>query len=188
MPQTAMPLHGPISETAPRDGLADILGAEERVLWRGRPDTAAFVTKGQMVRFLRILVSIALFFYILNRLWLQVPPLWDVRMIVLFIFFQSVPTEILVSVLRRRRTEYALTTRHMIVMEDRRFWGRKVTLLPLTAQTPIELHLGANLSSILVQRPKRRFWLGPVPKVGFERIADAAGVFGLIGKVQREAA
>ena len=166
---------------------AAVLHPGEPILWLGRPDGRAFLTLGQVARFARTVVAIGLFFYILDRLWLQIPPLWDVRMIVLFIFFQAVPAEVLLSVLRRRRTYYALTPHRLLIAVRVPLTGIQIRSVPILRDTPLDLVQGARLGSIRLAVPKRPFWdlrPGLVPP-GFERIKDAGKVFLTIEQVQR---
>lgn len=158
----------------------------ETVLWRGRPDTGAFMTLSQLLRLVRIVVMIGLFFYILARVQKTIPPLWDVRVIVLLIFLQAVPSEILRSVLRRRRSRYILTTTRAVIVTDQAIFGLRIQSIPIAPGTVVELQQGRRLLSILFPNaPQRRFsLLGDVPKPGFERLPDGQAVMAIIRQLQ----
>ena len=176
----------PQSSTTLPDDLRGILAPGEAVLWQGRPDTGAFVTLSQLLRLVRIVVMIGLFFYILGRVQKTIPPLWDVRVIVLAIFLQAVPSEIIRSVLRRRRTRYALTPTRAVIVTDQAIFGTRVQSIPLTPTTVIELQQGRTVLSILFPNAPKRGWslLGEIPKPGFERLQDGHKVMAMIRQIQ----
>ncbi len=158
----------------------------EVVLWQGRPDRGVFVTASQLGRFVRTVVMLGLFVYILARLQKSLPPLWDVRVIVLFIFFQAVPSEIIRSVWRRRHTRYVLCARRALIVTDQPGFGVTMQSIPLTKDTVLEVQQGRAVGSILFPNAPKRGWslIGEVPKPGFERLAEAAQVLSLIRQIQ----
>lgn len=180
-----------VAESGPIQGGLDWqaqMAQGETLLWQGRPDAGWFITLSQAGRLLRTVIMIGLFFYILARLQKTIPPLWDVQMIVLFIFFQAVPSEMLRSVLRRRRSWYALTNRRALMLTDQAPFGQRSYEVALAAAPPVETVQSGAFVSIFFPTAPKRGWslLGEAPKQGFERLRDGAGVLDLIRKIQSE--
>ena len=165
------------------------LAPDEALLWQGRPDGGWFISLSQAARFLRTVVMIGLFVYVLARLQKTIPPLWDVRMIVLAIFFQAVPSEMLRSVLRRRRSVYALTNRRALMLTDQGPFGRRLYEVAVTKDTPVETIESVRILSIFFPTAPKRGWslLGEAPRQGFERLRDGQAALGLLRQIQSEA-
>jgi hypothetical protein len=156
----------------------------ERVLWQGRPSAALHVGMRQAMKLAGGLFGLMLFLYLVRRLNMQVAPFWDVWVIVLTVFFASIPLDVLRGAWLRRRTRYALTDRRALIAVDYPVWGRLVRSVPLTAQTRVDYLQGRNRATLTFPLPRR--WPGfGAPQAGFERIADGAAVFARIGRVQR---
>lgn len=164
------------------------LALGEVVLWQGRTDGGWFISLSQAARLLRTLVMIGLFLYILARLQKTIPPLWDVRMIVLVIFFQAVPSEMIRSVLRRKRSVYALTDRRALMLTDQRSFGLRAYEVALTHATPIETVISGPFTSIFFPTAPKRGWslLREAPKQGFERLRDGPAALGFVRQIQSE--
>ena len=164
------------------------LAPGEVVLWQGRPDGGWFISLSQAARLLRTVVMIGLFLYILVRLQKTIPPLWDVRMIVLVIFFQAVPSEMIRSVLRRKRSAYALTDRRALMVTDQRPFGLRAYEVALTSATPIETVISGPFTSIFFPTAPKRGWslLGEAPKQGFERLRNGPAALGFVRQIQSE--
>ena len=168
--------------TAPLDWPLD---AGERILWQGRPSAALYLTLRQAGKLASGVFGLTLFLYLAQRLNMQVAPWWDVWVIVLAVFFASIPADILRAALIRRWSSYALTNRRALIATDLPLWGRVTKSIPIDPATPIDHHSGRH-GSILFPAPKRI--LGTGPKPGFERIADSAQVLTLIRRIQTGAA
>ena len=168
--------------TAPLDWPLD---AGERILWQGRPSAALYLTLRQAGKLASGVFGLTLFLYLAQRLNMQVAPWWDVWVIVLTVFFASIPADIFRAALIRRWSSYALTNHRALIATDLPIWGRLVKSIPILPTTQIDHHTGRR-GSILFPGPRRRFGSGP--KVGFERIAYSAEVLALIGRIQRGAA
>jgi hypothetical protein len=159
----------------------------EQILWQGRPNARPFITLSQIGRVIRVLIAIVLLLYVLARLGYGLPPLTDIRVIVILIIFQAVPLEILKSSLLRRRTHYTLTTHRAIIDVDLPITGRVIRSFPILPETPIVFLPGRALSSLYFGEKKRKLWdlRGYLSAPGFERIREGERVFALIGQLQR---
>ena len=158
------------------------LDAGERVLWQGRPSAALYLTLRQVAKLASGIFGLCLFLYLAARLNMAVAPYWDVWVIVLTVFFASIPADILRAALIRRWSSYALTNHRALIATDLPLWGRITRSIPIDPATRIDHHNG-HRGSILFPGPKRRFGTGP--KVGFERIADSDAVLALIRLIQK---
>jgi hypothetical protein len=178
-----------MSGQAGYDAWAEVLEPGETPLWQGRPEARLFITLSQAARLIRTILMIALFFYILARLQKTIPTLWDVRAIVLFIFFQAVPSEMLRSLLRRRRSDYLLTNRRAVMRLDQSPFGQRIYEVRLAAATTLETTQRGDLLSIFFPSAPKRGWslLGEAPMQGFERLREGRAVLALIHRAQSDA-
>ena len=167
--------------TAPLDWPLD---AGERILWQGRPSAAPFLSLRHAAKLGSGTFGLIPFLYLAERLNMQVAPYWDVWVIVLTIFFASIPADILRAALIRRWSSYALTDRRALIAIDLPLWGPLNRSVPILPATRIDHHAGKR-GSLLFPGPRRLFGTGP--KVGFERIAYSAEVLAQIGCIQRGA-
>ncbi len=158
------------------------LDRDEHVLWQGRPSGALYLTLRQAGKLASGLFGLVLFLYLVNRLQLQVAPYWDVWVIVLTVFFASIPTDILRAALIRRWSTYALTNHRALIAVDLPVWGRFTRSIPIDAATRIDHHSG-HRGSILFPAAKVLFGTGAKP--GFERVADSDAVLALIRLIQK---
>jgi hypothetical protein len=158
----------------------------ERVLWQGRPDAAPHLTLRQLGTLLRGLFGLALFLYLVRRLHMQVAPYWDVWVVVLTVFFLSIPLDILRAAALRRVSTYVLTDRRALVVSDIPLYGRRILSLPVGPQTPVDYRQGRRRADIwLTGAPRGRGWLGARPaRVGFERLRDGPAVLALLRRLQ----
>ena len=154
----------------------------ERILWQGRPSAALYLTLRQAGKLASGVFGLTLFLYLAQRLNMQVAPWWDVWVIVLAVFFASIPADIFRAALIRRWSTYALTNRRALIATDLPLWGRVTKSIPIDPATPIDHHSGRH-GSLLFPGPRRRFGSGP--KVGFERIEYSAEVLSQIRRIQR---
>ncbi|MGQ0567581.1 MAG: hypothetical protein ACT4OK_21300 [Gemmobacter sp.] len=161
------------------------LDPAERILWQGRPSAALYVTLRQAGKLASGTFGLTLFLYLADRLQMQVAPYWDVWVIVLAVFFASIPADILRAALVRRWSIYALTDRRALIATDLPLWGRITTSIPIDASTRIDHHHGQR-GSVLFPGPKRLIGTGPKP--GFERIGNSDAVLALIRVIQKGAA
>ena len=162
------------------------LSPGEGVLWQGRPDTSPFVTAAQAATLVQGAIALLLFVYLIARLQMGIPPLWDVRLIVLFIVFKTVPIEIVASVLMRRNTRYVLTGQRAIIARTSRLFGQNIRSYPIRPDTALDYQQGKRLASLYFAKPRTGLFAGlrPNPAPGFERIPDGAKVFALISQLQ----
>jgi uncharacterized membrane protein YoaK (UPF0700 family) len=167
--------------------LDKVLAADEKLLWQGRPDTGVFITGSQVGRTIRVFIALILLGYILARLGYGLPPMTDIRVIVILIIFQAVPLEIVKSAYLRRRTVYALTSSRAIISVQLPVFGQVIRSVPLTAMTQTLYRAGRVLSSLYFGVEKRKLWdlRGYAAADGFERIKDGQAVFALVGQVQQ---
>jgi hypothetical protein len=167
--------------------LTQILDQGERVLWQGRPNARIFITPQQIARVVRVVIALMLLVYILARLGYGVPPLTDIRVIVILIIFQAVPLEIIKSAFLRKRSTYVLTNRRAIIAVQLPYFGQVIRSLPINAATSLVYRLGKRYSAVYFGAMPRKFWdlRGYAAADGFERIAEGAAVFALIGQVQQ---
>ncbi len=183
MSDTALSAPVPAPRTAPLP-----LDPGERLVWQGTPSARLHLTPQQAGALLRGLFGLGLFLYLVERLHLQVAPYWDVWVIVLTVFFLSIPLGVVKSALVLRRTRYALTDRRALVIRDLPVWGRSVLSLPLGPATPMILSDTGCLGDVLFEQavPPRgwRRLFRPDAAPGFRRIADAAAVAALVRQVQ----
>ena len=161
------------------------LSPGEEILWQGRRDTRPFVTAGQLSTIVQGAVALALFVYLIARLQMGIPRLWDVRLIVLVIVFKTVPLEIIGSVLTRRRTAYTLTNRRALITAESPLFGTRQQSIPILPDTELDF-TQSRLSSLYFAKARTGWfaWLRPNPAPGFERIPDGAAVFALISQLQ----
>ena len=163
-----------------------ILEEREALVWQGRPDAGPAFGLSHLLRAMRGAVMLGLFLYMLGRLQFGIASYWDIRAIVLVVFFLPVPLDLVKAMITRRMQRYGLTGSRAIITTNLGPFGRKVQSYPLTPETPLTLIRRARRSSILfTQAPK---WytalITPAPVVGFERIVGADGVYALMRKVQ----
>ena len=161
------------------------LDAGERLVWQGRPSGAMYLTLRQAGKLTSGIFGLCLFLYLAQRLNMQVAPYWDVWVVVLAVFFASIPADILRAALVRRWSSYALTNHRALIAIDLPIWGRVVKSIPILPATAIDHHTGRR-GSVLFPGPKGLFGSGP--KVGFERIASSDAVLALIRVIQKGAA
>lgn len=166
---------------------ADILAPGEVILWQGRPDAWPFVTAAQLATIVQAFIALGLFLYLIARLQMGIPPLWDVRLIVVFIVFKTVPIEIVASVLNRRTATYILTPERAMIVTNSWLLGQRVRAFPVLPALPMDFTKGKHLSSLYFGPPGTGFWsrLRPNTAPGFERIKDGVKVFALISKLQQ---
>ena len=153
----------------------------EKVLWQGRPSTAPHIGMRQLGKLASGLFGLMLFLYLADRLQMQVAPYWDVWVIVLAVFFASIPADILRGMLVRRWTHYALTDRRALIATTFPVYGEHVRSIPVLRDTRVD-HLRGRRSTVLFA-VKGRLCSGA--KAGFERIAGGDDVFAMIGRIQR---
>ena len=161
------------------------LDPTERILWQARPSAALYLTPRHAAKLASGVFGLTLFLYLAQRLNMQVAPWWDVWVIVLTVFFASIPADIFRAALIRRWSSYALTNHRALIAVDLPIWGRVTKSIPILPTTQIDHHTGRR-GSILFPGPKRRFGTGPKP--GFERIEYSAEILSLIRRIQRGAA
>ncbi len=166
----------------------DLLNPQETILWQGRPDAWPYVTAAQLATIVQGMIALGIFLYLIARLQMGIPPLWDVRVIVLVVVFKTVPIEIVASVLRRRRSSYALTGARAIIATQSLF-GRRVQSFPLRPAFPLDFIQGRRLSSLYFApaKPGLLSALRGKTAPGFERITDGARVFALVRQLQEGA-
>ena len=155
----------------------------EKVLWHSRPSTAPHIAMRQLLKLGSGVFGLCLFLYLAERLQMQVAPYWDVWLIVLAVFFASIPADIARSMLVRRWTHYALTDRRALIATAYPLYGERIQSIPIQADTRVD-HLRGWRSSVLFPL-KSRFCGGA--KAGFERIDGGDEVCRLIGRIQRRA-
>ena len=162
------------------------LAPGERLLWQGRPDAWPVLRIGHILRLLRGGVLLAAVLYILVRLRMTVPPLWDVRTLVLVVFFMSVPLEIIADALSRAMAHYALTDRRALIAWQRPVFGLRLRSIPIGPATVVD-HEAGRRGSVLFDAPGSRWagLFGEPPRPGFLRIADSGAVFSLTREIQR---
>ncbi|WP_456386316.1 aspartate carbamoyltransferase catalytic subunit [Profundibacter sp.] len=89
---------------------------------------------------------------------------------------------------RRRNTWYTLTGKRAIIATDLPMRGRKLKSYPITKDTMPGIGTD-DPASITFATERRRGKNGSYEvKIGFERIADAQQVYGMIRDIQKEAA
>ena len=159
------------------------LEAGEKVLWQGRPSTAPHIAMRQLAKLASGLFGLGLFLYLAGRLQMQVAPYWDVWVVVLAVFFASIPADILRAMLVRRWTHYALTDRRALIATAYPLYGERVQSIPIQQGTRVD-HLRGRRSSVLFPL-KSRFCGGA--NAGFERIDGGDEVCRLVGRIQRGA-
>ena len=162
------------------------LAPGERLLWQGRPDAWPVLRIGHVLRLLRGVVLLVAVLYILVRLRMTVPPLWDVRTLVLVVFFMSVPLEIIADALSRAMAHYALTDRRALIAWQRPLFGLRLRSIPIGPATVVDHEVGRR-GSVLFDAPGSRWagFFGEPPRPGFSRITDSSAVFSLIREKQR---
>ena len=166
-----------------------ILEPGETLLWQGRPDACVAFQLSHFLRIVRSVVMLGVFAYMLARLRYGIASYWDIRTIVLVVFFLPVPLDLVKSMITRAMQRYALTGNRAIITTNLGPFGRKVQSYPLTPETPLTLIRRARRSGILFSlAPKWHTGLiTRAPVVGFERIVGADAVYALMLKVQASA-
>ncbi len=164
------------------------LEAGERVLWQGQPSGGIHIGMRQLGKLGSGTFGLILFIYLADRLQMQVAPYWDVWVVVLAVFFASIPADIFRAALMRRRTSYALTDRRALVALDIPLYGRLTRAFPILPGSSVDVLKGRRLSSISFTGKRGLFGGIGTSRAGFERIADGDAVFALIGRIQRGAA
>ena len=159
------------------------LEKNEKVLWQGRPSTAPHIAMRQFLKLGSGVFGLCLFLYLAERLQMQVAPYWDVWLIVLTVFFASIPADIARAMLVRRWTHYALTDRRALIATAYPLYGERIQSIPILRDTRID-HLRGRRSSVLFPL-KSRFCGGA--KAGFEQIEGGDEVCRLIGRILRGA-
>ena len=158
------------------------LDPTERILWQARPSAALYLTPRHAAKLASGIFGLTLFLYLAQRLNMAVAPYWDVWVVVLAVFFASIPADIFRAALIRRWSSYALTNHRALIATDLPLWGRVTRSIPIDAGTRIDHHAGAR-GSVLFPGPKRLFGTGP--KTGFERIGNSDAVLALIRLIQK---
>jgi hypothetical protein len=171
-------MSAPAARTAP----AWPLDPGERLLWQTTPSAAPYLSLRHATKLASGLFGLCLFLYLAERLNMRVAPYWDVWVIVLTVFFASIPADVLRAVLIRRWSRYALTNQRALIATDLPLWGRVTTSIPIDAGTRIDHHNG-HCGSVLFPGPKPLFGTGS--KIGFERIGNSDAVLALIRLIQK---
>jgi hypothetical protein len=164
-----------------------MLDTGEVLLWQGRPNAGLAFGLSHLLRILRATLMLVLFLYLLARLQTGIASYWDVRLIVLFVYFLPVPLDLVKSMITRRMQRYGLTGQRAIILTDLGPFGRMVRSYPLGSATPLTLLEGRRWSSV-VFTPAPKWFTGlltPAPEVGFQRIAGAKQVYALMRQVQK---
>lgn len=161
------------------------LEAGEAILWQGRPAPGLTIGMKQLTKLISGLFGLCLFLYLVSRLQMQVAPFWDVWLIVLTVFFASIPLDILRGAHARAHSHYALTNRRALIATDIPVYGRLIRAFPMVPSAPVDLLRGRRLGSVSFGAKRGLMAAFGAPRPGFERIADSEAVFNLIGRVQR---
>lgn len=172
----------------PNTDWSGLLDPGETLLWQGRPDAGLAFGLGHLLRILRSLVMLRLFLYLLARLQTSIASYWDVRLIVLFVFFLPVPLDLVASMIRRSQQSYALTTSRALIRTRLGPFGQSLRSYPMTPDMPLTLLQGPRHASLLfAPAPKWYSGLITTPAApGFERIGDATSVYALMRQVQKD--
>ncbi len=125
---TALPLTAPPATAA---NWGAILGKGEDILWQARPNARPFINLRHVGTIAQGGLGLVLFLYLIARINMGIPPLWDVRAIVLLVFFKTVPIEITASALRRRWSSYAITQSRALIVTQLPFFGLRVRSFPI---------------------------------------------------------
>lgn len=165
-----------------------ILDPGEVLLWQDRPDPGLAIGLGHVLRLLRSAVMLGLFLYLVGRSPYGIADHWDVKLIVVFIFFLPVPLDLIVSMVMRRLQTYGLTAHRAITITNLGPFGQRIRSWPLTAATPLTLLRGRRWSSLIfTTQPK---WYSglvtPEAVTGFARIARGDSVYALMRQAQKE--
>ena len=163
----------------------EVLADGEALLWQGRPGVGLVFELSHFLRLMRGAVMLGLFLYMLGRLRYGIASYWDIRAIVLFVFFLPVPLDLVKSMITRRMQRYGLTNARAIITTNLGPFGRKVQSFPLTPEAPLTLIRRAKRSSILFSQTPKWYTglITPAPVVGFERIVGAESVYALMRRV-----
>ncbi len=171
------------------EGWRGILDENERILWQGRPDHGfhvALVTLPLAV-FGLAFAGFALFWMLMAAQAGGV--FWMFGLIHFSVGAAMVFGALVWPTLRHRRTWYTLTDRRAFIATDLPVKGKRLESYPIGGGTPLVLKAGAP-GSVTFFREERRGSKGRVRMVdiGFERIAEAEKVHGLIRGIQADAA
>ncbi len=170
-------------------GWEGILDAGERILWQGRPAGGIRLRLPLMGGFLFGLAfaGFALFWMIMAAS--AGGHFWMFGLIHFSAGLGVALGPLIYDVIRRRNTWYTLTDRRAFIATDLPLAGRRLASYPIEPDTPIEL-VGGRPASIHFAETVRREGSSRARRipVGFEAIADAPKVMGLIREIQKGAA
>lgn len=166
------------------DGLLD---PGEVILWQGRPDGGIHLRIGDyfMMVFGLFLGGFALMWMVLASL--AGGLFWMFGLIHFGVGAAILVWPVLGRPYMRRRTWYTLTDQRAFVASDVPVRGKTLKTYPITKNTPLTLQSG-NPGSVFFATERRRTKNGSREmRVGFEHIADAHEVHGLLRDIQRGA-
>jgi hypothetical protein len=168
-------------------GWGDILDANEKIIWQGRPDGA--VTFGArnitMMVFGTIFGGFALFWMVLAAAsggWF-----WMFGLIHFSVGVGIVLSALFWGAWRRRHTWYTLSDRRAFIATDMPIRGKRLKSWPITADTALEL-IDAPLATVnFATETKRGEHSTYEVAVGFERIPDGQQVYRMMRDIQANA-
>lgn len=165
--------------------LSGILHKGERIIWRGRPSTRVHLRAYDV-----LMVLFGLFFAGFSLFWIigaraAGGELWKFGLIHFSVGIAIIGTPFIWQPFVRRRTSYVLTDQRAFIISRLPFIGQKTDSYALRSMT--ELSLNDSIRGT-VWFASRHSWNNsrPVRRIGFEFIPDAANVFGLINRAQKE--
>lgn len=171
--------------TAP--GWEGILDDDEEIVWQGRPDGKIVFRVGNILTFI-----FGLIFAGFALVWMLLAAaaggmFWAFGLIHFSVGIALSFGALFFSAWLRRHTWYTLTNRRAFIATDTPVIGKRLKSYPIDDDTVLEFDEG-DPGSIYFAEEVRRTNNGTSRKrIGFERIADARHVYGLIREQQRKA-
>lgn len=165
--------------------LSGILHKGERIIWRGRPSTRIHLRAYDvlMILFGLFFAGFALFWIIGARA--AGAGFWQFGLIHFGVGIAIIATPLIWLPFQRARTSYVLTDQRAFIITELPLIARKTDIYPLRSMTELSLKEGNPGTAWFASRHN---WSNsrPVRRIGFEFIPDAANVFGLINRAQKE--
>ena len=167
------------------DGWAPYLDPGETILWQGQPDGRVVLKIGNIA-----VMIFGLFFAGFALVWMVMAAgaggfFWAFGLIHFSVGVGIVFGSLFFPAIRRRNSFYTLTSARAFIATSLPFAKRSLRSYPIAADTTLVIEAGKPGSVYFAEELRRQRNSSHHVRVGFERIADAEHVYGLMRQIQR---